>query len=160
MVRAKSRQVMRRGERGAGLVEFALVLPLLMALVLGLVTGGIAYNRKISITNAVREGARYGATLSCSAACVSGGTWISQVKTRVADASGGELATTDVCAWVGQAAGTVDCGQADPAGSAGTMVVKVSATKDAELDVIFFRQTLTLTSKSTARYERSDNYNE
>ena len=152
--------MVRDDERGAGLVEFALVLPLLMMLVLGLVSGGIAYNRKISITNAVREGTRYGATLTCSAACVSGGAWISQVKARVAEVSGGELSASDVCAWVGTASGTVQCGQADPPGAGGTMVVKVSASKGAELDAIFFRRNLTLTSKSTARYERFDDYGE
>lgn len=141
-------------------MEFALILPLLMALILGLFTGGVAYNRKISITNAVREGARYGATLACTAACVSAGSWVTQVKGRVAEASGGELLTSDVCAWVGDAVGSTQCGQADPPGSAGTIVVKVNASKAAELDVVFFKRTLTLTSKSTARYERSNNYNQ
>src|SRR5258708_12152723 len=56
-----------RGEQGASLVEFALIVPLLFALVLGIATGGLAYNRKISITNSRREGARFGATLACHA---------------------------------------------------------------------------------------------
>jgi Flp pilus assembly protein TadG len=159
IVRAGARGV-RRGDRGAGLVEFALILPLLMALILGLFTGGVAYNRKISITNAVREGARYGATLSCSASCVSAGSWETQVKARVAASSGGELTAADVCAWLGSAVGTVACGQSDPPGAAGTLVAKVSASKAAALDVMFFKQTITLSSKATARYERTTGYNE
>ena len=34
------------GERGAALVEFALILPVFMMLVLGMFSGGIAYNHK------------------------------------------------------------------------------------------------------------------
>ncbi len=39
-----------RGERGAAAVEFALVLPLLVALVLGIVDFGRAYNQQVSKT--------------------------------------------------------------------------------------------------------------
>lgn len=52
-----------RGERGAALLEFALIFPIFMTLALGMFSGGQAYNRKITMTNAAREGARYGATL-------------------------------------------------------------------------------------------------
>lgn len=133
-----------------------------MALVLGIFTGGLAYNRKISITSAVREGARYGATLACSASCVSGGTLVTQVKQRVADNSSGELSPSDVCAAVVLAPDTSPpkCGVADPAGSAGTYIVKVSASTLAELDVLMFRRTLTLSSRSAARYERESTYNQ
>jgi Flp pilus assembly protein TadG len=47
------------GERGAAAVEFALILPILLLLVLGLVEFGRAYNVQISLSNAAREGARY-----------------------------------------------------------------------------------------------------
>jgi Flp pilus assembly protein TadG len=50
----------RRGERGANLVEFALVLPLLVLLLAGVADFGRAFNNYIIITNASREGARYG----------------------------------------------------------------------------------------------------
>ena len=53
-----------RGEEGASLIEFAMILPILAALLLGIVTVGLALNGKNSINNAAREGARYGATLS------------------------------------------------------------------------------------------------
>lgn len=46
----------RTGERGAALVEFAIVMPLLVMLVLGLFSGGLAYNRQLALTNGVREG--------------------------------------------------------------------------------------------------------
>lgn len=51
-----------RTERGAALVEFALVLPLLLVLVFGIVDFGRAFQSSITLTNATREGARLGAT--------------------------------------------------------------------------------------------------
>ena len=48
----------RSGERGAAAVEFALVCPLLLMLLIGMVEFGRGYSAKISITAAAREGAR------------------------------------------------------------------------------------------------------
>jgi Flp pilus assembly protein TadG len=45
-------------ERGAAAVEFALVLPLLILLVFGIVQFSIAYNREQGLHAAAREGAR------------------------------------------------------------------------------------------------------
>ena len=61
-----------RDERAAALVELAIVLPLVIALILGLFTGGMAYNRKITIVNAAREASRYGATLPVSKSATPG----------------------------------------------------------------------------------------
>jgi Flp pilus assembly protein TadG len=47
-----------RDEEGQGIVEFAFVLPLLLALVLGIVQFGIAFNNYLTITDATRVGAR------------------------------------------------------------------------------------------------------
>ena len=51
----------RERERGANLVEFALVLPLLLLMLVGIADLGRAFTTYIAITNAAREGARYGA---------------------------------------------------------------------------------------------------
>lgn len=48
----------RRGERAAVAVEFALLLPILAALVMGIFEFGRGYNIKVELTGAVREGAR------------------------------------------------------------------------------------------------------
>ena len=47
-----------RSERGAELIEFALVLPLLLLIVLGIVDFGFLFQRMQVMTNAAREGAR------------------------------------------------------------------------------------------------------
>ncbi len=51
----------RKPTRGQGLVEFALVLPLLVLIIFGVLDLGRAFYSLIAITNAAREGARYGA---------------------------------------------------------------------------------------------------
>lgn len=48
----------RRDERGAAVVEFALILPILVMFVFGIVEFGRAYSARIELTAAVREGAR------------------------------------------------------------------------------------------------------
>ena len=48
----------QRSERGAAAVEFALVLPILVLLVFGIVEFSRAYNAQITLTSASREGAR------------------------------------------------------------------------------------------------------
>ncbi len=49
---------LRQGEQGAAVVEFALVLPILMMFIFGIVEFGRGYNARIELTAAVREGAR------------------------------------------------------------------------------------------------------
>jgi len=50
-----------RKERGAVAVEMAIVLPLLLLILLGIIEFGRAYNVQVSLTQAAREGARYAA---------------------------------------------------------------------------------------------------
>ncbi|NKX52544.1 pilus assembly protein, partial [Arthrobacter deserti] len=45
-------------ERGAVAVEFALILPILVALLLGIMEFGRAYYTQITLANAAREAAR------------------------------------------------------------------------------------------------------
>lgn len=48
------------GENGASVVEFAVVLPLLLLLLFGIIEFGIIFFDQAMLTNASREGARYG----------------------------------------------------------------------------------------------------
>lgn len=50
-----------RNEKGAAVVEFALILPILVIIVFGIFQFGIAFNNWISLTHAAREGARLAA---------------------------------------------------------------------------------------------------
>lgn len=100
----------RRDQRGSTLVEFAFIFPIFMMVVLGMFSGGQSYNRKISMTNAVAEASRYGATLAPGplvaappAACfvvpaVSAGCgvdeWLSMVAAAVAQNGDGDLDAT------------------------------------------------------------------
>ena len=47
-----------RSERGSQLIEFSLVLPLLLLVVLGIMDFGLLFQRYEAVTNAAREGAR------------------------------------------------------------------------------------------------------
>ena len=51
-----------RGQTGAATVEFALVLVVLIPLLMGIVEFGRAYNAKLAMQHAVREGVRVWAT--------------------------------------------------------------------------------------------------
>lgn len=58
-------------ERGAAAVEFALVVPLLLLLVLGIAEFGRAYNLSTTLSGAAREGARAMALQNSTSAAVS-----------------------------------------------------------------------------------------
>jgi Flp pilus assembly protein TadG len=47
-----------RGERGAELIEFSLILPMLLLIILGILDFGFLFLRYEVVTNAAREGAR------------------------------------------------------------------------------------------------------
>jgi Flp pilus assembly protein TadG len=146
-----------RNERGAIFLEFAVVLPLLLALILGIFTGGQAYSEKIAVIESVREGARYGASLPMGSGAGALTAWESAVRNRVLSASNGDVAPADVCvAWV-LPSGTSHCGLADPSGASNeptVHLVKVSATKTAKMEFFLFSRSTTLTGRLVARFER------
>src|SRR5436190_21168855 len=88
MCRSRQRRV-RRGsdERGAAVVGCALVLPLLILLVFGIVEFSIAYNHQQGLHAAAREGARVASLPQ---------TTTSEVVSRVKSALSGVLSNTDI----------------------------------------------------------------
>ena len=69
-----------RAERGAVAVEFAIILPVFLLLVFGIMDFGHAFYMKQTVSNASREGARYGVRYSgspASALSPSIASWIS-----------------------------------------------------------------------------------
>ena len=148
-------------ERGAALVEFALILPVLVSLLLGTVTSGIAYNRKLSMSSAVREGARYGATLTANS------SWAGAVQTRTQSMATGDLSASQICTalWkVGTGASYSSSGctitnpfvaNNDHPGSTGDCVVEVWAARPETIQAMFFSVNITLTARAGARLESS-----
>ena len=64
----------RRQERGAAAVEFALIVPILLLFVLGIIDFGRLYYTQINLTQAAREGARLEALGSSGTAVTNGVT--------------------------------------------------------------------------------------
>ncbi|TQJ33285.1 TadE/TadG family type IV pilus assembly protein [Arthrobacter sp. SLBN-122] len=48
-----------RNEEGAAAVEFALILPVLLLILIGIIEFSLAFNAQLSLNQAAREGARY-----------------------------------------------------------------------------------------------------
>ena len=58
-----------RWQRGQAMVEFTIVLPIFLLLLLGIAQLGVAFNNYLALTDAVRAGARYGATEGVCGSC-------------------------------------------------------------------------------------------
>jgi hypothetical protein len=126
-----------------------------MMLLFGVTTAGLAYNDKLSIANAVREGARLGAALDYH---TSPSTWATSVQSRVRDVyfnSANTLDTDQVCVqlrqWDGTSWSTVPntatasvatgCGSAptDPVATAtNSCAVEVWVQKPATISLLVF----------------------
>jgi Flp pilus assembly protein TadG len=66
VMRARLSAMNLSDDRGAAAVEFALLLPVLIAILLGIIEFGLAFNSQLQVTNAAREGARAAAVWSVS----------------------------------------------------------------------------------------------
>jgi Flp pilus assembly protein TadG len=99
-----------RQERGAVLVEFALIFPLVAMLLFGMFSGGLVMNRRMAVSQASREGARYGATVAydqCTPSTACGGrTWAQQVQSVAVSRSGGTVTAANVCVALVQGPGS------------------------------------------------------
>jgi hypothetical protein len=134
-------------------LEFALVLPLLVTLLLGVTTMGLAYSDHLSVTNAVRESARLGAGVDFVTSTTgpnpcplcSPTAWGDAVQSRVQQAyfnSGSSISTSQICARLVDYNGGTDLAHPSTQGTAcgtepsvpsgltsGTCVVKVWVRK-------------------------------
>ena len=156
-------------ERGSVLVELALVVPLFLALVLGLVSTGIVYNHKLDLVHAAREGARYGATVpvqQCTPTTkCSGKTWAQLVQSVVVQRSDGDVTASQVCvARVSGATGApVDstfptnsdgsnCYNDGNTDTAARVQVRIRRSGDS-INAAFIKIPVTLTSNANAKFE-------
>ena len=165
----RGRRMSRNGQHGVAAVEFALVLPILLALILGIVTAGLGYNNVLGLAEGVREGARFGATLGPDAS-----TWNAAVvqqhtvDSTFLNVSGHPVVvdSTMVCTQLVMAPSTVisasSCAAgmpsapANPAGViAGTSLVKVWAKIPVTFKFILIPvQTIQVNRQSVSIYER------
>ena len=157
----------RRADRGASLVEFAIIMPVLFMLIIGMITGGITLSRQNSVENAVREGTRFGAVNPNTVLA----TYLQQVVTQVENAATGDLADTvagkQICAAFIDSSGTVTSlrkvGASTTAGSTECFAdgrtnearIQVSAARDSEIQGVFWTVDVDLNSQSVTRYERA-----
>lgn len=171
-------------ERGAAMVEFAFVLPVFMALILGMFTGGSAYSTKLSLNGAAREGGRYGATLplasapaSCGGSGSSTNNWLHCVADATEQAATGDLAAgkpgrsicvayvhpagtvaNDVTARLNVTATGVATTSASPCFADGLpndiRRVQVAVTRTADLEALVLSRVLNLNARSITRFER------
>ena len=114
-------------QRGAAAVEFALVLPILLLLVMGIIEFGLIFNSQISLTNAAREGARVMAIHNDPAVAKSAAIAAAPSVVNPAISSGNITVSPSTCA----------------AGSTVTVTIHYNAT----LLTGFFGVTLPLTGK-------------
>ncbi len=164
----------RTGEGGAQLIEFAVILPIMLSLLFGIVTGGVAFSHNLSLDNAARETSRFGATLPVDGDLPN---WLNQVAdVAIGSATGAldvGLAGREICVAYVYPAGThphdrtlrlnedavgVRTTTAQPCVADGRPAserrVQVVVQRDSELIVFYFTKALTLSSQSVARYER------
>jgi len=117
-----------RREEGQAAFEFVLILPFFVFFLLLLIDFGIMMYEYVSVSNAVREGARYGAVNCGDGACTVDG--VDGVKQRVVDRSGGILSNTGevTVGWIDNDLDGRNYGRGD------SVVVKV----DHDYDFLFF----------------------
>lgn len=166
----------RADQRGAQLIEFALILPILLSLLFGIVTGGVAFSHNLSIDNAARETARYAATLPVNNDLPS---WLNQVAdvaigTATATLDDGVAGRVVCVAYVfpdGALAHDVTTRIVEDAAGVRTISnqpcladgrpnderrVQITVQRETDLIVFYFTRTLTLSGQSVARYERGE----
>lgn len=80
----------RRSESGAAAVEFAILAPLVLAIAFGVLSGGLAWNTKQTLTHGTREAVRFAATKP-QPADGDWGPWLRAVAEHAIDSSFGEL---------------------------------------------------------------------
>lgn len=163
------------GERGAVVVEFALILPVLMMLLLGMVSGASAWNQSQSLGQGSRVAARYAATLPLPASDADMPAWLDSLIDRSVTASEGNMGSTvdgrAVCvAYVDPAGSAPDktfSRRLDAAGVRTSGVdtcfddgqsttdrrIQVVLQRSGILDIGFHRQTLSLRRQVVYRYE-------
>ncbi len=167
-------------EGGAALVEFAIILPLLLIIVFGIIGFGLIFNHKLSLTDGAREAGRFGATLPVTNFAASSDpmqAWLDAVAARaLADATGSLDAGVPnrmICVAYVYPNGTaatdstrrrLETGVTTSYSSSACFAdgrpdderrVQVRVGRDTELEAVFISLTIPLTADSVTRFEAS-----
>jgi len=86
-----------KSERGQTMTEFTMVLPILVVLLLGIVQFGIIFNHYVTLTDAVRAGARKAVVSRLSADPV--GACVTQVRNASPNLKQADLAVSCTSSW-------------------------------------------------------------
>jgi Flp pilus assembly protein TadG len=152
------------------MIEFALVVPLLATLLFGMLTGGLVLNRRMAVSQAAREGARYGTTVPWDQ-CVqttrcSNMNWAQLVQNVTLNRSGGATTLANICVALVSGSGTnpIPISQTHTTKSTLTPCfvdnsadqskrVQVSVTFTDKIQAVFKTIPVTVTVKSVSRLE-------
>ena len=167
-------------DRGAALIELAFALPLLMMLILGIASAGIAFNHQLALTHSAREGGRYAATLPVNN-FGSMNAWLDAVALGVLDDATGSLGPGVpghlICVAYVHPAGVAAEDQTTNRRDNGGVVshnpfeycfddgrpdserrVQVVVARDTNFNAFFFSTTLNLGSKAVSRFEAAGGF--
>jgi Flp pilus assembly protein TadG len=161
-------------DTGAALVEMAMALPLLLMLLFGIISSGMAFDNQLSLTHAAREASRHAATLPVTNFGSMGG-WLDAVAQRAIDDSLGTLAPGSpglyVCVAYVHPDGTTALDstmrRVNSAGSVSYSAstcfsdgrpnaerrVQVRVARDVDFNALVFQSTLNLDSEAVSRFE-------
>lgn len=165
-------------ERGAAVVEMAVVTSLLMVILLGTTTFGLTHHQNISIEGAAREASRFGATYPVADAG-SMQQWLRDVARVAESAATGTMSAAEpsrvVCVAQGSGDDPSDFSRIRLTGSQTTdaateqadwcfenmapgedTVVQVELQREGWIEAIVFSMRPTLTGRATNRFERLD----
>ena len=165
-------------DRGAALVELAFALPLLIMLLVGMVSAGIAYNHQLALTHSAREGGRYAATLPV--ADLGMDAWLTEIISQTIDDATGSLGPgvpgRYVCVayvypnglsaddqttrkvLIGSGPPTTDMAECYVGGDGRPDTerrVQVVVARETDFSAVVFSQTLTIDSEAVNRFEAS-----
>ena len=168
-----------RNQEGASALEFALVLPILILVLFGAISFGLAFNAKMQLSHAARESVRFAATLPVPA---DSDDWFKDVANRAIGTAAGSARVSDdamaICIALIPESGPIRAmnmqGSAAYTTSDELVVngsdsssacfpdnltgdrVQVRIRRGTELSAVFFTKSITLAEQGVARYEAGE----
>jgi Flp pilus assembly protein TadG len=88
-----------RHEKGQAMVEFAIIVPILLTVLLGIMQLGVVYNNWVTLTDAARAGARKGAVCRSGCSPSASGATVTAVKNSASDLNQSKLGVTVTSTW-------------------------------------------------------------